>query len=144
MSWIDYKTKKEIKSVEDMPKDSIGFVYLIETDKGSYIGKKQLYTKRKRKFGKKEIAKIKDKRLKHWEYVIKESNWKVYNSSNKELKELLKNGLKCNKYILDYAKTKKELSYKEEKQLYINEVLEKEEYFNSNISGRYFKMVEKK
>lgn len=141
MSWIDYKTKKEVKSKDDMPEGTIGFIYLIETSKGKYIGKKSLFTKRKRRFGKKEIAKITDKRKKHWEYVIKESDWKTYCSSNKELRELIKGGLKCKKYILGYAQTKKELSYKEEKQLFINEVLEDKKYFNSNISGRYFKMV---
>lgn len=140
--WIDKKSNQEVNSIEDMPESAIGFIYLIElVDGRKYIGKKSLYSKRKRKFGKKEIAKITDKRKKHWEYVIKESNWKEYCSSNKELKELIKQGIKYHKYILDYAYTKKELSYKEEKQLFINEVLESKIWFNSNISGRYFKMV---
>jgi len=137
--WIDSKTKDIINSIEEIPKDSIGFIYLIVTYTGrKYIGKKNFYTKRKRKFGKKESALITDKRKKLWEHVIKESDWKTYVGSNKELQKDIAKGIKYDKYIIDYAKSKKQLSYKEEKQLYVNEVLENSEWYNDNISGRYF------
>lgn len=131
----------EITSIDQMPEGVIGFVYHIVTSEGrEYIGKKNLYTKRKRKFGKKEIAALTDKRLKHWEYVKKESDWKTYNSSNKELKEDIKNGTEVTKYIITYAFEKKELSYLEEKSLWCNGVLEHgDKYYNSNIAGRYYK-----
>ena len=87
-----YYNSKEIDSIEDMkvhePK-VWGFVYLmslydIKTGelKYQYIGKKNIYSKRKRSFGKKEVASMKDKRGKKYEYVIKESDWKTYLSSN--------------------------------------------------------------
>jgi hypothetical protein len=132
---------EEITSIDQMPEGAIGFVYNIVTNEGrEYIGKKNLYSKRKRKFGKKEIAKITDKRKKHWEYVTKESDWKTYNSSNKELKEDIKNGVEVTKYILQFAFEKKELSYLEEKHLWCCGVLEHgDKYYNSNIAGRYYK-----
>jgi len=139
-SWIDKKTSTTIDSINFIPKSFIGFIYLIITYTGKrYIGKKNFYTKRKRKFGKKESALITDKRKKLWEHVIKESDWKTYVGSNKELQKDIAKGIKYEKYIIDYARSKKELSYKEEKQLYINEVLESDIWYNSNISGRFFR-----
>lgn len=138
--WIDINKEVKIDSIAKIPKEAIGFIYLIETIDGrKYIGKKNFYSKRKRKFGKKEIAKIRDKRRKHWEYVIKESDWKTYVSSNKKLQEEIKKGLVYKKYILDYAFSKKELSYKEEKLLFTQEVLERTNWMNDNIRGVYFR-----
>jgi len=138
--WIDRKTGATIDSIDFIPESFIGFIYLIITYDGKrYIGKKNFYTKRKRKFGKKESALITDKRKKLWEHVIKESDWKTYVGSNKELQKDIAKGIKYEKYIIDYARSKKELSYKEEKQLYINEVLESDIWYNSNISGRFFR-----
>jgi|AntDeeMinimDraft_6_1070357.scaffolds.fasta_scaffold00344_13 hypothetical protein len=139
-NWIDITTGKEVDSIAQIPKGAIGFTYIIKMYDGrKYIGKKNLRTKRKRKFGKKEVAKITDKRKKHWEYVIKESNWKTYVSSNKKLQKEIEDGLKYEKYILEYAYSKKELTYKEEKQLYVNEVLEQDNWINDNIGGRFFR-----
>ena len=138
--WIDSKTKDIINSIEKIPKDYIGFIYLIVTYEGrKYIGKKNFFTKRKRKFGKKESALITDKRKKLWEHVIKESDWKTYIGSNKELQKDIAQGVKYDKYIIDYARSKKQLSYKETKQLYINEVLESDKWYNSNINGKFFR-----
>ncbi len=127
-----------VETLEDMPKGAIGFVYMISINNKHYIGKKSLFSRRKRNFGKKEIAKITDKRKKHWEYVTKESDWKTYCSSNKEVKELMKfeEGARS---ILAYAFSKKELSYLEEKYQYGYSVLETEVFYNDNIAGRYFK-----
>lgn len=137
--WV-YKGE-EITSIEQVPEGAYGFVYHIVTDEGrEYIGRKNLFTKRKRKFGKKEIAAMTDKRLKTYEYVNKESNWLTYTSSNIELNEDIKNGTEITKYIVDFAFEKKQLSYLEEKSLWCNGVLEHgDKYYNSNISGRYFK-----
>lgn len=137
--WIDKKTDRKIESILDIPKGAIGFIYHIVTEEGKqYIGKKNFFTKRKRKFGKKEAALITDKRKKLWEHVIKESNWQVYVSSNTSLQKDISDGIGFSKYIIDYAYKKKELSYKEEKQLYVNEVLEDTTWYNDNIGGRYF------
>jgi hypothetical protein len=127
-----------VTSTADMPNGAIGFVYCITVNDKKYIGKKSLYSRRKRKFGKKEIAKITDKRKKLWEYVVKESDWKTYCSSNKEVKELMKFEV-GDRAILAYAYSKKELSYLEEKHQYQYSVLESDAYYNDNIAGRYFK-----
>lgn len=131
-----------IDSIDKIPEGAIGIIYniLIHDTGQEYIGKKQLFSKRKRRFGKKEIAKITDKRKKHWEYVIKESDWKTYNSSNDKVKELITNGAQVTKYILQFAYSKKELSYLEEKHLMCNSVLEHgDKFLNDNVSGRYFR-----
>lgn len=132
---------EEITDINQLPEGAIGFVYNIVTSEGrEYIGKKNLYSKRKRKFGKKEIASLTDKRLKHWEYVTKESDWKKYISSNDELKKDIKDGVQATRYILCFAFEKKELSYLEEKHLWCTGVLEHgDKFYNSNIAGRYYK-----
>ena len=133
---------KGISDVSEMPLNSYGFVYLITTDTGKkYIGRKILFTQTKRKFGKKEsqLVRQEDKRKKLWEYVIKESNWKAYTGSNKELNEDIKNGIGYTKEILHFATHKKQLNYLETKELYVQGVLEKpDEYYNANISGKFF------
>ncbi len=130
---------KLITELSDMPEDTNGIVYQITTEHGKkYIGKKTLFTKRKRKFGKKESSLITDKRIKLWEWVIKESNWKSYTGSNKELNEDIKNGVKYTKKILFYANSKKQLSYNETKMLYVNEVIENDNYYNANIGGKFY------
>lgn len=130
-----------VTEVTDMPENAIGFVYRITTADGKkYIGKKSLYSIRKRKFGKKESKLITDRRLKHYEMVKKESDWRTYTGSNKELNEDIKNGIEFVLEILEYAFGKKQLSYLETKQLFVNGVLETEdEYYNSNINGTYFR-----
>ena len=58
-----------------IPKDAIGFVYemqaIIDGKHVKYIGKKNFYSKRKKKFGKKALAAITDKRTKKYEVVTK-------------------------------------------------------------------------
>jgi hypothetical protein len=140
MNWL-YKGE-EISDVSQLPEDAYGFVYQISTNDGKkYIGRKILFTKRKRKFGKRESARIRaeDKRKKLWEWVIKESNWKTYTGSNKDLNEEIAKGLGYKKEILHFAFNKKQLNYLETKELYVQEVLERpDEYYNNNISGKFF------
>lgn len=141
MSYWIYNVNNRVSTVDSphIPEGAVGFIYMIKTYSGkAYIGKKNLFTKRKRKFGKKEAALITDKRKKLWEYVIKPSDWLTYIGSNKELQKDIAKGVKYEKYILDFAFSKKQLSYLEEKQLYVNEVLESDKWYNDNISGRYF------
>jgi len=131
-----------VTEVSDMPEDTIGFVYMITDSNGKkYIGRKTLFSIRKRKFGKKESALITDKRKKLYEMVKKESDWKSYTGSNKELNEEIANGLEIvKKEILHYGFNKKQMSYLETKELFLREVLEPHtEYWNSNINGTYFR-----
>lgn len=130
---------EDVLDVTQMPPGVFGFIYLITDETGrKYLGKKQIFSKRKRKFGKKEIAKLPDKRHRTWEYVTKEGNWKSYTGSNEELNDLIKEGTKYSKEILYYAYDKKHLTYLELRELWTHRVLESDEFFNSNISGKHF------
>lgn len=139
MNWI-YTTGGNNIVLKVPPQGVIGFVYMINFDNGkSYIGRKNFWSHRKRKFGKKELAKLTDKRLKKYEIVTKESNWISYTSSNDDVNELIKNGEGYKKTILRLCMSKKELSYFEEKYLFMNGVLESDRFLNMNIAGRYYK-----
>ena len=80
--------EKEILSVNDMPDETYGFIYKIKnTNTGQYyIGKKQVVSVRKKNFGKKKLETLTDKRVKKYEMVSKESDWKTYRSSNEIVK----------------------------------------------------------
>ena len=128
-----------ITEMSDMPENTWGIVYKITAENGKkYIGKKQIYSVRKRKFGKKESALVTDKRKKLYEMVKKESDWKTYTGSNKELNDDIKNGTSYKKEILYYCRDKKQLAYLETKELFVREVLEHDEFYNSNISGKFY------
>lgn len=129
-----------VTEASDFPDHVHGFVYCVKTNDGrKYIGKKTLFSNRKRKFGKKEAALVTDKRKKLYEIVRKESDWKTYTGSNSELKEVIDGGMEYTKQILHYAFHKKQLSYLENRELYEQRVLENQNvYYNSNIEGRYF------
>jgi hypothetical protein len=135
----DYK-KKKIDNIKQIPKDCFGFVYLITnlTNDKKYIGCKQLFTKRKRKFGKRELAALTDKRLKKYELVIKEGNWLTYTGSNKLLNADIVKGHKIKKQILWYASSKLQLTYLETRELFSNTVLESPLFYNDNILGKFY------
>jgi len=116
-----------------------GFVYMIKFEDGEkYIGKKNFYSKRKRNFGKKELALITDKRKKKYEIVTKESDWKSYVSSNSVVHQKIKDGIPYYKEILFLGSCSKHLSFLEEYYLFTYSVLWNEDYINDNIGGRYF------
>ena len=123
-----YYEDKEIATIEDIPEGVIGFVYLITNkDTGKYyVGKKSLYSTRK-------LAPLKGYKRKR--VVTQESKWVEYMSSNKDV-QLWTNYEKC---ILDWAYTKKELTYLENKALYCLGVLEDKYSMNENISGKFYK-----
>ncbi len=79
---------RSITELSDMPEGTFGFIYKITNGITGefYIGKKQVVSIRKRKFGKKETAALTDKRMKKYEMVTKESDWLNYRSSNKVVK----------------------------------------------------------
>jgi len=130
---------KIITELDDLSDDTIGIIYMITTEHGKkYIGRKSLFSIRKRRFGKKESKLITDKRKKLYEMVKKQSDWRVYTGSNKELNDDIKNGVKYTKKILYQANSKKQLNYFETRELFLQRVLESDEYYNSNISGKFF------
>ena len=131
--WL-YKNK-EINSIEDMPADTFGFVYLVtHTPSGKkYLGKKQLISNR-------TLPPLKGTKRKR--KVQKESDWKTYYGSQSEVKQLVKESkdkLEFVREILIFTSTKKQLTYFETKLQFVNEVLENDEYLNSNILGKFFR-----
>ena len=153
-----YKNKN-INSTADLPDSAVGFIYLIEGENGKkYIGKKSLYSVRNPEISKavydrlrkegEPVTKTKNKAKSKkgkivWRYKRKQvktdTNWKDYYGSSDVLKKEVKNGLKIKRKIIHVCFSKKELSYYENKELFVNEVIEKpNEYYNSNIMGKFF------
>lgn len=121
----------------------VGFTYKItqlSTGK-QYYGMKFLTSTRTKKLGKKAIAALPDKRMSKKVKTTCESNWRDYDSSCKPLQELIKNNPDdFKKEILEFYRTKKELSYAELKLLVENDVLKSDKFFNDFINvGKYFR-----
>jgi hypothetical protein len=139
MSWI-YKGKAFDESC--IPESGVGFIYImtavIEGKSVAYIGKKNFFSNIKKPMGKKALALTKDKRLKKYTREIKPAFMKYY-SSNKILKEAYKAGIVIKREILMICYSATELTYQEVKHQFKYEVLEKEEYLNANILGRFYK-----
>ena len=126
-----------------IPEGAVGFVYKMnyKDDDGqyySYIGKKNFYSRRKKKFGKKALAAVTDKRTKKYEMVTK-LDYENYFSSNKQMKQAHKDGKMIHRTILKICFTKAELTYQETKYQFKYEVLERGWYLNGNILGRFYK-----
>lgn len=115
-----YRGKKEF----EVPADAIGFIYRIDIIGTTYyyFGKKNLHSRRGR--GKKAI--------------IKESNWRNYESSSKEVKALIKDGAQIKKQILEFAYSKSELSLKETQAIICNNCLEDLNSLNRWVSCKIF------
>jgi len=137
--------KQVISSIEDMPQGTFGFIYMTtHTSSGiSYIGKKSLYHNVKRKLTKKELADMPVTRGRKvtTEVVQKESDWKTYYGSTKQIVELIKGGKQedFTREIIQFVFNKKLLTYYECKYLFKYGVLEHPlEYFNDNILGKFY------
>lgn len=120
--------KEKIQSIEDIPDNAIGFIYLIynlET-KEYYIGKKSLYSQR-------TLPPLKGQRRKR--KVTKESDWTNYQSSSQKVKEWIS----PRKEILKWCYSKKELTYEETKALMCYNTMEDSKSLNENILGKFFK-----
>ena len=132
MTWLF-----EGSTVENLPEDCAGFVYLITNTQTNrkYIGKKlSKFTKTriktvKFKNGNKKKRKIKDKI---------ESDWREYYGSNDELlKDLSIYGPEnFTREILFYCRSKAECSYIEAREQFSRRVLESSEYYNGIINCR--------
>ena len=126
----------------DIPKDAVGFIYemsaIIDGKAVRYIGKKNFYANVKKKLGKRALAALTDKRLKKYTQVMK-TDFMNYYSSNKILKDAHKKGIVIKREMLLICYSKTDLTYQETKHQFLYEVLEKEEYLNGNILGRFYK-----
>ena len=140
MSWIyQGKSFEEL----DIPTGAVGFIYImtaiIDGKSVAYIGKKNFFANIKRPLGKKALAMSTDKRLKKYKRELKPDFMKYY-SSNKILKDAHKEGVVIKREILRICYSQMELTYQETKHQFVYEVLEKEEYLNGNILGRFYKI----
>jgi hypothetical protein len=139
MSWI-HKGKQFSDSM--IPEGGVGFIYImtavIDGKSVAYIGKKNFFANIKRPLGKKALAMSTDKRLKKYSRVIK-PDYMNYYSSNKTLKDAHKAGVVIKREILMICYSQMELTYQEVKHQFKYEVLEKDEYLNANILGRFFR-----
>jgi len=142
MKWFfDGWLLNHVEFTEDMiPEGAVGFIYemtaIIDGKSVKYIGKKNFYADVKTKLGKKETPT--DKRLKTYKRV-KKATYKNYYSSNDVLKKAHKDGVNIRREILKICYTKTELTYQEARYLFCNDVLDSEEYLNSNILGKFYK-----
>jgi hypothetical protein len=124
-------------TVEELPEDCIGFVYMItNTISGKkYIGKKlakfskTTYKTVKLKNGTKKKKKIRSKI---------DSDWKTYYGSNDQLnKDVAAQGQDSfTREILYYCKSKAECSYIEAREQFTHRVLESADYYNGHIQVR--------
>jgi hypothetical protein len=112
----------------EVPKGMEGFVYLITnlTNNRKYIGKKHFWSRQKdRKTGKRKK---------------KESDWKSYFGSCIDLTE----DVKCigtenfSREILYLCPHKKSMSYYETMEQFKRDVLMSDDYYNTNIEGKFF------
>jgi len=119
---------RTIAFLEQMPEGVIGFVYRIDNPDTQeyYIGKKSV-------LGTRTLPPLKGQKKKR--KVVKESDWRRYQSSNL----IVKAWDSPKKTILRYCYNKKQLTYWENKYLYCSDVLTDDKSLNDNISGKFFK-----
>ena len=84
----------------------------------------------------KRIGKNVNGKRKYFDIVSKESKWRTYESSSKDIP---KEAELVSKDILQLARTKRQLTYLEAKLLFTECVLERDDCFNANILGKFFK-----
>jgi len=139
MSWI---YKGEVFNDSKIPEGALGFIYemeaIIDGKAVRYVGKKNFYSTTKKKFGVKALANMEDKRARKYTIQVK-TNYQNYYSSNKVLQDAHKAGVIIKRFMVRICFSKTELTYHETKFQFVREVLEKEEYLNQNILGRFYK-----
>ena len=132
MSWLF-----EGNTIEALPEDCVGFVYLITNNLTGrkYIGKKlakfskTTYKTVKLKNGNKKRKRIRGKI---------ESDWQTYYGSNEQLnKDVAQLGSEnFSREILYYCRSKAECSYVEAREQFSRRVLESDDWYNGHIQVR--------
>jgi len=132
------------EELKEIPPWCIGFIYrldIIDPVNGYkfYIGKKSFYNSKKVNISKKR-RKLEGTR-KRVERIIKESDWRDYFGSSKEVQDYIeKNGKSTiSRVILKLCKSKIDLTYWETYNLMSHEVLFVDNCFNLNIMGKFYK-----
>lgn len=126
----------EITEVEQIG-SPFGFVYRITnlTTGMIYVGSKQVVSVRKKKFGKRKIASMGDRRKSKYDIIVQEmKGWKSYTGSSKLLNEHIARGDKYIKEIVELCSSKTELKYKEVCMIICEDTLVDERYYNANVS----------
>lgn len=143
-----YYNNSLITNISDLPEGTVGLIYKITNLSQKerccdlpyqYIGRKNIYSETTKPLGKREIAKLTDKRASKKVKSIKESDWLNYNSSCKPLLEDISNGDLIYKEVLQFCFTKLEITYSEAKFLFFFDVLNDNSYYNSNILSKFFR-----
>lgn len=128
----DYDTKHD---------DSLyGFVYCVHYEDGNgniykYYGKKKWFSERKKHFGKKRLSEVTDKRLKTYEIVKSDNDWREYVGSCKDTKDYIP----FYKEIICFARSQRELTYLEAKIMFQRGALEDEDCLNGNLLGKFYR-----
>jgi hypothetical protein len=142
MRW-NYAGNK-VESIDDLPLEVTGFVYVIEyTDGTYYFGQKNIYKSvtlnalknGATREGAKRVGKNKGGKRVYFDVVTKESNWLNYEGSSESTKDL---EIEC-KTILEIAFSKRSLTYLEAKVLFAEDALEDDDCHNLNILGKFFR-----
>ena len=158
MSW--QYNGKTVNKISDLPKDeqnAFGFIYCIVLKHGGksyeYYGRKNFFSiknkkisnKKLKEHGKSAFRRKKQKRGKnagewyYYEQTKTEMNWKDYNSSSKDVLQLIRNGAQFTKYIVQIVQEESMMNYFECKHQFCSGVLEEERFLNGNILGRFHK-----
>jgi hypothetical protein len=120
---------KEITNMDGVPDKAVGFIYLVQNIYDYwYIGKKNLYS---------NITKPPLKGMKRRRKMTKESNWLGYKSSNKSVKDWEAWEYKS-RIIIDWAFTKKHLTYLECHAQFSMNCLTNDMCLNDNILGKFY------
>ena len=118
--------RNEIFSEKEIDKFE-GFVYIItnELNGRRYIGRKYFYN----------IRKVKGKKRRQ----RSPSDWQNYYGSSEQLKaDIDKHGKEnFKREIISLHTTRGDCNYEEVKQQFLHNVLEEDEFYNDNISGKY-------
>ncbi len=157
--WI-YNDKK-ISTIGDFPEDTYGFVYKITNlTKGKvYYGKKKLVSTRNkyiakstydklRKKGDKTISRRKSKKKSTKKNIVwnyrkeerKETNWKKYVGSNKQLKKDFKKGDRILREILYLCKNETDMNFYETRAIICSDCFE----MNKDCYNEWHKVILRK
>lgn len=140
-SWI--YLGRFITDISQLPDDTHGFIYKItDTRTGKwYIGKKNLYSTRNIKLGKKALAAREDKRTSKKKTVVAESDWKTYFGSELQLvQDVQRDGHDVfRREIIVTCRTKGELTYQEARYQILGGCLESDNCYNRTILGKFFR-----
>lgn len=158
MSWI-YQGRI-INKISDLPeeeREAFGFIYCIVLNHGGksfeYYGRKNFFSVKTKRVSKKQVRergksafrRKKQKKGKdagewyYYELARTEMKWQDYNTSSKEVLQMIKNGAQFTKYIVQIVQEESMMNYFECKHQFCSGVLEEERFLNQNILGRFHK-----